>query len=280
MSGVSTFGHHIGVGASYGAFLAPLGHIAARLHCIGAQARLALSGERCNPMILIAAHAGLKTGEDGPTHADPQCLQLLQGNFPEGMAITLTPWEPQEVWPLLCAALVRRPAVIYPLVTRPNESVLDRRAFGLAPAEDAASGVYLLRRPQGRGHGTIVLQGSDVTYAFVIDVLPKLEREGIDPWVYYVASAELFDSLPLAERQRIYPEQRAREAMGITGFTLPTMERWVRSDLGRALTLHPFAHGAYLGSGDGPMVLAEAGLDGRGQYHAIRRYVQELREAA
>lgn len=91
LSGLSSFGRHIGVGSSYGAFIAPLGHIAARLHGIGAQARQAVSGEPYRPMILIAAHAGLKTGEDGPTHADPQALQLLQGNFPRGVAITLTP---------------------------------------------------------------------------------------------------------------------------------------------------------------------------------------------
>ena len=55
-------------------------------------------------MVLVCAHAGLKTGEDGPTHADPQALQLLQENFPRGTAITLTPWDPQECWPLLAAA--------------------------------------------------------------------------------------------------------------------------------------------------------------------------------
>ena len=33
----------------------------------------------------------LKTGEDGPTHADPQCLQLIQENFPPGIMVTLTP---------------------------------------------------------------------------------------------------------------------------------------------------------------------------------------------
>ena len=36
------------------------------------------------PLILICGHAGLATGEDGPTHADPQALQLLQENFPRG----------------------------------------------------------------------------------------------------------------------------------------------------------------------------------------------------
>jgi hypothetical protein len=61
--------------------------------------------------------------------------------------------------------------------------------------------------------------------------------------------------------------------MGITGFTLPTLYRWIRSDLGREHTLHPFAKGHFLGSGTGAMVLAEAGLDGASQAEAIRRYL-------
>jgi hypothetical protein len=65
--------------------------------------------------------------------------------------------------------------------------------------------------------------------------------------------------------------------MGITGFTLPTMFRWVRSDLGRSMTLHPFRKGHFLGSGQGEMVLAEAGLDGKSQYRAIKKYVEAIR---
>jgi transketolase len=280
LSGVSSFGAHIGVGSSYGAFIAPLGHVAARLHGIGQQARHAATGEPYRTMILVCAHAGLKTGEDGPTHADPQALQLLQGNFPRGVAVTLTPWEPQEVWPLLMAALRQRPALVAPFVTRPNETVLDRTAFGLAPAADAVTGVYLLRRPGRVGDGTIVLQESAVTYAFVTECLPLLERDGISPWIYSVSSAELFDALPPAEQQRIFPEERAREAMGITGFTLPTLDRWVLSAAGRAASLHPYAKGHFLGSGQGETVLAEAGLDGLSQYRAVRAYVEARRRAA
>src|SRR5450756_2130258 len=99
--------------------MAPLGHIAARLHAIGAQARHAVSGDPYRPMILVCGHAGLKTGEDGPTHADPQALQLLQENFPRGTAVTLTPWEPQEIWPLLATALAQRPALCL-LYTSPS----------------------------------------------------------------------------------------------------------------------------------------------------------------
>lgn len=275
LSGLSARGHHIGVGSSYAAFIAPLGHIAARLHAIGNQARQAITREPYRPMVLVCAHAGVKTGEDGPTHADPQALQLLQENFPLGTLVTLTPWDPQEIWILLSAALAKRPAVIVPFVTRPAEKVLDRERMGLAPATAAASGVYLLLRAGKKSRGTLVLQGSDVAYAFIEEALPLLQKEGIDLNVYYVASAELFDLLPLPVQEQIYPEARAKEAMGITGFTLPTMDRWVRSGHGRQRTLHPFQKGHYLGSGQADMVMREAGLDGESQFQAILQYVRE-----
>ena len=178
---------------------------------------------------------------------------------------------PQEIWPLVIAALAARPAIIAPFVTRPEEPVFDREALGLAPAEDAARGVYRLCRI-GVGGRTLVLQGSDVANAFVADTLPRRRAEGVNLDVFYVASAELFDRLPEAERMAMFPESRAFEAMGITGFTAPTMDRWVRSDAGRRATLHPFRDGHYLGSGKAEMVLAEAGLDGDGQFAAIRAY--------
>ncbi|MFH1530413.1 MAG: hypothetical protein ABIK09_06720 [Pseudomonadota bacterium] len=273
LTGVSSFGRHIGVGSSYGAFLAPLGHISARLHAIGQQAQGERFAHAFDPAILVCGHAGLETGEDGPTHADPQALQLLQGNFPPGTLITLTPWEPREIWPLLAAALKARPAVIAPFVTRPAVPVLDRAALGLAPADAAVTGVYRLRSAQGEGDGVLVLQGSGVTYAFVQGALPALEAEGIDLHVYVVVSEELFDRLPEQEHKRIYPPDHAARAMGITGFTLPTMYRWITSPGGRAATLHPFRAGHYLGSGPAATVLKQAGLGGDGQLAAIRAWL-------
>jgi len=275
LSGVASFGRHTGAGSSYGAFNAALGHIAARLHSIGNQARQATDGGAHRPFFLVCAHAGLKTGEDGPTHADPQALQLLQENFPPGTMITLTPWEPQEIWHLVSAALARRPAVIAPFVTRPAETIIDRKAMGLADPSAAATGVYRLRSARGAGDGTVVLQESGVAYAFVEQALPLLESKGIDLNVYYIASAELFDMLPGQERDAIFPPAHALEAMGITGFTMSTMYRWVRSDFGRRLSLHPYERGHFLGSGQAHAVLAEAGLDGRSQFERIMRYVKQ-----
>jgi transketolase len=274
LSGISAFGAHIGAGSSYGAFSAPLGHIAARLHAIGNQARVATEGGEYRPFFLVCAHAGLKTGEDGPTHADPQSLQLLQDNFPLGTMITLTPWDPQEIWFLVSAALTKRPAIIAPFVTRPPELVLDRAALGLPPASAAAQGVYCLRAARWLSQGTIVLQGTGVTNAFLTQTLPLLDREKLDLNVYVVTSPELFDMLSPAERKRIFPEAHQQESMGITDFTLATMTRWVRSDYGRKHSLHPFRHGHFLGSGPGATVMAEAGLDGASQFEAICAYVR------
>ncbi len=277
LSGASAFGTHVGAVASYAAFLAPLGHIPARLHAIGNQARQETEPGPYRPFMLVCAHAGVKTGEDGPTHADPQALQVLQEDFAPGTGITLTPWEPAEMWPLVAAAFRARPALIAPFVTRPGEFVPDRDALGLAPAAMAAQGVYKLRSADGVPDGVVVLQGSAVTYAFVDQTLPLLTEAGIDLDVYLVTSAELFDRLSAGERAAIFPEAAAQRAMGITGFTLPTMYRWVRSDVGRAHTMYPFEKGHYLGSGVGDMVVHEAGLDGEGQIAQIKAYLAALK---
>ena len=135
------------------------------------------------------------------------------------------------------------------------------------------TGVYLLSGPVRLGDVTIVLQESAVTYAFVIETLPLLENDGIDARVYYVASAELFDVLAPERRHELFPEAHASEAIGITGFTLATLYRWVRSDSGREASLHPYRRGHFLGSGRGEVVLAEAGLDSASQFAAVRGYL-------
>ena len=119
-----------------------------------------------------------------------------------------------------------------------------------------------------------MLQGSEVAYAFVQETLPLAEKEGLDLEAYYVASAELFDLLPAAQKEKIYPQKTASAAMGITGFTLPTMDRWITGERGRAATLYPFQKGHYLGSGQADKVMREAGLDGASQLKAIKRFIK------
>lgn len=279
MTGVSAFGQHIGVTSSYSAFIAAMQHTAARLHGIGEQAANCATGKPYHPMIIINGHAGVKTGEDGPTHADPQALQLLLENFPQGVAVTLTPWDPQEIWPLLAAALKARPAIVAPFVTRPSETVPDRQALGIAPATESINGLYPLisADPDAKTqHGTLVLQGSEVGMEFAFKVLPWIRKKKLNLNVFYVSSAELFSLLPQKKQDKIFPETLAQEAMGITGFTLPTLYRWIHSSDGRKRSIYPFRAGHYLGSGKAECVLAESGLDADSLIIAIDSYTKDM----
>lgn len=282
MSGLASFGSHIGVSSSYGAFLAALEHIAARLHGIGQQAREAITGQPYDTWIMVNAHAGVKTGEDGPTHADPQALQLLQECFPGKVMITLTPWDVREVWPLLITALRHRPAVLAPFVTRPADKLVDWQQLHLPDRMETTKGVYALRKadPKAKRYdGTVILQGNGVASIFVSEVLPRLDAAGHNMNIYYVSSVELFNLLDAAERERIFPEHLAFESMGITDFTLPTMYRWVRSGLGLEHTLHSFRRDHYLGSGSAEKVLEEAGIHADGQWEAITAFARKLNES-
>ncbi len=279
MAGLSSFGSHIGVTSSYGAFIGALEHVAARLHGIGQQNREFVSGDPYNTWIMVNAHAGAKTGEDGPTHADPQVLQLLQENFPQGVLITLTPWDAREIWPLMLASLRARPAVLAPFVTRPADVLVDRSELGLPDASEAVKGVYAIRRADpatDQQSSTVVLQGNGVASIFVTEVLPVLDKKGLNLNVFYVTSAELFQSLPPEEQEAIFPEALRTRAMGITDFTLPTMYRWIRSNEGLRQTLHSFRDNHYLGSGQAHKVLQEAGIHAEGQLKAVLEFARSV----
>jgi transketolase len=273
-SGISSMGYQIGVGSSYGAFIAPLNTICAKTHGIGQQMlRHRVPGEPNKTFVIVCGHAGVKTGEDGPTHAEPQALQVLQENFPGDVMISLTPWDPNELWPLTAESLLQRPAVLAAYVTRPSEVILDRKALGLAPAEHAVKGVYKLLEANGTPDATIVYQGSEVAYAFATDVLPRLKEKGVNLDVYYVASAELFDRLSDDEKRAIYPNSAATSAMMFSGFTAATTYRWIMSERGREFTLYPWKSGNFLGSGRGDVCLEQAGMHAEAQWDVIQKFI-------
>lgn len=270
-SGISSFGKHIGVSSSYAAFLA-FAHVAARLHAIGYQAAHEF-GLTPNTLVLFNGHAGVPTGEDGPTHADPQALQLVQDNFPKGLSITLTPLEVDEIWPLVTKAFQLRPAVLSPFVVRPSYKYMDRAALGVEPADKAVNGVYYLHKPAGEPDGVIFVQGAGAGRTFVEGVLPQIKAENLNLAVIYVTSRELFELLPQAQQDKLVPPAWKGMATGITDFTLPTLDCWLHSDAGRACALYPHKNGFYLGSGAASKVYEEAGMDAAGQLRAVKEYL-------
>lgn len=278
-SGISSFGKQVGVCSSYGAFLA-FEHVAARLHAIGVQAAREV-GLQPNTLVLFNGHASLPTGEDGPTHADSQSLQLVQDNFPKGACITITPLEVDEIWPLVTQAFSKRPAVFAPFVTRPAAAYMDRTQLGTDPAQAARNGVYYLHRAKAEQAGTVFVQGAGIGRIVVEKVLPEvLAGRATDVNIIYITSRELFELLPQDEQDRLVPPQLMQRAMGLTDFTLPTLDGWLHSQLGRQYTLYPLKNGRYLGSGVGAKLYEEAGMDGVSVLKQIRAYAEDLKQRA
>ena len=277
-SGISSFGRHVAVSSSYGAFLA-FEHVAARLHAIGVQCSREV-GLHPNTLVLFSGHASLPTGEDGPTHADPQSLQLVQDNFPKGSCITLTPLEVDEIWPLVTTAFAKKPALLVPFVIRPAAAYMDRTRLGTDPALSAVNGVYYLHRAQDKKAGTVFVQGSGAGRIMVEKVLPEVLSGNVpDVNIIYVTSRELFELLPQEEQDKLVPAQLMQRAMGITDFTLPTLDCWLHSQKGRAYAVYPHKNGRYLGSGVGAKLYEEAAMDGTSLLAQIRTYAHDLKTA-
>lgn len=278
-SGISSFGKHVAVASSYGAFLA-FEHVAARLHAIGVQTAREV-GVYPNTLVLFNGHASLPTGEDGPTHADPQSLQLIQDNFPKGACITITPLEVDEIWPLVTTAFAKKPAIFAPFVIRPAATYMDRAALGVDSAQTAMQGVYYLHRSKEPQAGTVFVQGAGIGRIVVEEILPDILAGKLpDVHIVYVTSRELFEQLPAQEQEKLVSAEQMQRAMALTDFTLPTMDCWLHSQQGRQHTLYPHKNGKFLGSGIGAKIYEEAGMDAVSIRTAICKFVEDLKRDA
>ncbi|MEM7515908.1 MAG: hypothetical protein AAF368_03150, partial [Planctomycetota bacterium] len=158
-------------------------------------------------VIWVVGHSGPETAEDSRTHFGifaPGVTQL----FPEGRVINITPWEHNEVAPLMAAALRLPDAPIVAVhLTRPNVTIPDRAALGVPSHMEAGKGAYVIRdydssKPK---EGTLLVQGTSSTDS-VFELLPKI-ISGELPNVKLVAvrfffslhSVFLYMTPPLAE---------------------------------------------------------------------------------
>ena len=160
---------------------------------------------------------------------------------------------------------------------RPSNKLMDRKALGVEDAQNAVNGVYYLRRAQGKADGTIFVQGAGVGREVVEKVLPVL-KENVN--IIYITSRELFEQLPKATQEKLVPAELLKTAMGITDFTLPTLDCWLNSVAGREHSLYPHKDGKFLSSGSSAKVYEEAHLDGASLLKAIKTYVDDLKKAS
>lgn len=157
--------------------------------------RMALINNDLNPrarafFILLAAHDGPETGEDGPTHHGLFWMSLFSA-YP-GIKV-YKPLDANEAVEMLFHAVSRGEPVAFSVV-RPPVPVF-RRGNGVPPAREAVNGAYVFKPYAGNGRRKLVVavSGGQVM-ANLLAALPELEQQA-DIKIIAVTSPELFEEL-------------------------------------------------------------------------------------
>ncbi len=228
-------------------------------------------------VLWVVGHSGPETADDSRTHFGvfaPGVTQL----FPRGSVIDLHPWEYNEV-PVVLAAAFRRAAPIIALhLTRPPVEVPDRAALGIPSHLQAARGAYVLRtrRADLPPAGTVIVQGTATTAA-IVQILPELDRRGLNVKIVAAISPELFAAQPVEYRDAVLSEADRWDAMAVTNRALRLMRDWIATDLAEGYSLASDWDHRWRTGGTVDEVLEEAHLTPDWILGGIERFVAERR---
>jgi transketolase len=140
--------------------------------------------------IMLAAHDGPETGEDGPTHHGLFWMSLYTA-YP-GIKV-YKPLDANEAIEMLFHAAKRGEPVAFSC-TRPGTPVLER-GNGVPPAREAVNGAYVYKpfAENGKPRKVLVVSGGQVMHNLV-KTLPDIER-AFDVKVVAVTSPQLYEDL-------------------------------------------------------------------------------------
>lgn len=140
--------------------------------------------------IVMAAHDGPETGEDGPTHHGLFWMSLYTA-YP-GIKV-YKPLDANETIEMLFYAMEKGEPIALSIM-RPNTPVF-KRGNGIPLAREATNGAYIFKQFSNSGKRKIVLAicGGQVM-ANVLEILPQLEKD-YDIKIIAVTSPELFEEL-------------------------------------------------------------------------------------
>jgi len=229
-------------------------------------------------VLWIAGHSGPETAEDSRTHFGvfaPGVTQL----FPDGHVIDLHPWEYNEVPVVLAAALSTRVPIVALHLTRPAVRIPDRQALGMDSHFEAARGAYVLRpfRADRPPQGTVFVQGTATT-ANLVEVLPELDRAGLNVKVVAAISPQLFALQDAAWRHRVASLADRWDAMVISNRSLRVTRDWVTHPIVAEYSLTSDWDDRWRTGGSVEEVLAEAHLSPAHILEGIERFVRERPE--
>lgn len=157
--------------------------------------RMALISNAVNPkfngfFIMLAAHDGMETGEDGPTHHGLFWMSLF--NAYPGIKV-YKPMDANETIEMLFYALEKGEPIALS-VARPNTPVFKREG-NVPSAREAINGAYVFKPflENGKQKKILAVCGGQVM-ANILEILPELEKD-LDIKLVAVTSPELFEEL-------------------------------------------------------------------------------------
>jgi transketolase len=226
-------------------------------------------------LLWIAGHSGPETADDSRTHfgiVETGVTQL----FPEGHVIDLHPWEYNEVPVVLAAALSTDVPIVALHLTRPAIEIPDRTALGIPTHFAAARGAYVLR-PFCTGapkSGTVYVRGTSATNN-VVQVLPELDRLGLNVKIVAAISPQLFRAQSAAYRSQVVGPADRVDAMVITTGAFTLMHHWAGGPAVREYSLSADWDDRWRTGGTVDEVVDEAHLGPEHVVDAINRFVAE-----
>ena len=177
--------------STYGVFTSMMGN-AGRMAIINNAVNPAMKGF----FIMLAAHDGPETGEDGPTHQGLFWMSLFDA-YP-GIKV-YKPMDANEAMEMLFGAMAKQEPVAFS-VMRPNTPVFKRSAgaygdFTVPPAREAMNGAYIFKHFSNNSKRKIVLAVcAGQVLANILEILSELEQN-LDVKIVAVTSPELFVDL-------------------------------------------------------------------------------------
>jgi transketolase len=157
--------------------------------------RMTLINNDVNPdarafFIMLAAHDGPETGEDGPTHHGLFWMSLFTA-YP-GIKV-YKPLDANEAIEMLFLAAQRGEPVVFSAV-RPGTPVF-KRGNGVPPAREAVNGAYVFKpfRQNGKPQKVLAISGGQVMSNTLL-ILPEIE-ERFDVKIVAVTSPQLYEEL-------------------------------------------------------------------------------------
>lgn len=150
-------------------------------------------------VIYVLTHDSIGLGEDGPTHQPIEHLAALRAMPNLSLIRPMDANETAAAWKM---ALTRTDGPTGLILTRQNLTNYDRAAQGMAPAEEARKGGYVLTEDKDF-QVILIATGSEVEIA--VEAKALLNAKGKRVRVVSMPSTDIFDKQPAAYRESVLP---------------------------------------------------------------------------